>query len=49
MSYYETPADVLEDARELVTWAKRSVAVAMRAPKPATKRKSPLVRRRRSL
>jgi DNA transformation protein and related proteins len=31
MSYYEVPADVLEDAGELVAWAKRSVAVAMKA------------------
>jgi DNA transformation protein and related proteins len=37
MNYYETPADVLEEAGELVTWARRSVAVAMRAPKPAVK------------
>jgi DNA transformation protein len=48
MNYYETPADVLENAGELVTWARRSVAVAMRAPRPATKKKSALVRRRRS-
>jgi DNA transformation protein len=48
MNYYETPADVLENASELVTWVRRSVAVAMRAPKAAAKRKSALVRRRRS-
>jgi DNA transformation protein and related proteins len=29
MSYYEVPADVLEDAEELASWAKRSVAVAL--------------------
>src|SRR5215469_8506005 len=40
MNYYETPAEVLESAGELVTWARRSVAVATRAPKPATTRKS---------
>jgi DNA transformation protein len=34
MSYYEAPAEVLEDARQLVEWARRSVAVAMRSPKP---------------
>jgi DNA transformation protein len=37
MNYYETPADVLEDAGQLVSWARRSVAVAMQAPKPAAK------------
>jgi len=37
MSYYETPADVLEDATELVAWARRSVAAAMAAAKPAAK------------
>jgi DNA transformation protein len=31
MSYFETPAEVLEDARQLVLWASRSVAVARRA------------------
>ena len=35
MSYYETPADVLEDAAALVAWARRSVAAAMAAVKPA--------------
>jgi len=35
MSYYETPADVLEDAEALVAWARRSVAAAMAAVKPA--------------
>jgi DNA transformation protein and related proteins len=36
MSYFEAPADVLEDAGELVSWARRSVAVAvaMQAPRP---------------
>jgi DNA transformation protein and related proteins len=37
MSYYETPAEVLEDAGELVAWARRSVAAAMAAAKPAAK------------
>jgi len=32
-TYYETPADVLEDAAELVAWARRSVAAAMAAAK----------------
>jgi DNA transformation protein len=34
MSYYETPADVLEDAAELMAWARRSVAAAIAAAKP---------------
>src|SRR5437764_11767062 len=42
MSYYETPADVLEDPAQLVSWARRSVAVAMGAAKltgkPAARR-----------
>jgi DNA transformation protein len=37
MSYYEAPADVLEDAAALVAWARRSVAAAMAAAKPAAK------------
>jgi len=32
MNYYETPAEVLEDTGELVSWAQRSVRVAMAAP-----------------
>jgi DNA transformation protein len=38
MNYYEVPADVLESAGELAAWARRSVAVAMRAPQPEAKR-----------
>jgi TfoX/Sxy family transcriptional regulator of competence genes len=34
MSYYEAPVEVLEDARQLTEWARRSVAVAQRAPPP---------------
>ena len=47
MSYYEAPADVLEDAAQLVSWARRSVAVAMAAGKPAAKpaRAAPRVKR----
>jgi len=32
MKYYEAPADVLDDAGQLVIWAQRSVEVAARAP-----------------
>jgi DNA transformation protein len=38
MSYFEAPADVLEDTRQLVEWARRSVAVAQRAPRPRSVR-----------
>ena len=41
MSYYEAPADVLEDAAALVAWARRSVAAAMAALKPAAKAAKP--------
>jgi DNA transformation protein and related proteins len=33
MSYYEIPADVLEDPGQLVEWARRSVAAAASAAK----------------
>lgn len=39
MSYFEVPADVLENPGELVSWAQRSVAVAMSAP-PKRKRRA---------
>ena len=49
MSYYEAPADVLEDAAQLVSWARRSVAAAMAAAKPAraakTAKPAPRVKR----
>jgi DNA transformation protein len=32
MSYFEVPAEVLENAPELARWAQRSVGVARRAP-----------------
>ncbi|HYM41341.1 MAG TPA: TfoX/Sxy family protein [Steroidobacteraceae bacterium] len=50
MSYFEVPADVLENAVELVSWAERSVAVAMSAParpKPGRPRARPAARARR--
>jgi DNA transformation protein len=34
MSYFEVPADALEDRDELAAWARKSVAVAAAAPKP---------------
>jgi DNA transformation protein and related proteins len=50
MNYYETPAEVLEDAAELASWARRSVAVAMgrSAARPRTgRRRSPRAARPR--
>ena len=40
MNYYETPAEVLEDAGELVNWAQRSVDVAMAAAAVSERRTS---------
>jgi DNA transformation protein and related proteins len=34
MSYYEAPADVLDNSAQLAVWARRSVEVARRAPPP---------------
>jgi DNA transformation protein len=38
MTYYEVPADTLEDADECAEWARKSVAVAAAATKPAARR-----------
>jgi DNA transformation protein len=39
MSYYEVPADALEDSEELAKWARKSIAIAtIKAPK---KKKTP--------
>jgi DNA transformation protein and related proteins len=37
LSYFEAPVDVLEDARQLAAWARRSVEVAQRAPPGETR------------
>ncbi|MEP7243254.1 MAG: TfoX/Sxy family protein [Gammaproteobacteria bacterium] len=42
MAYFEVPADVLEDAEQLVVWAGKSVAVAL----SASYSKKPKARRR---
>jgi DNA transformation protein len=39
MSYYEVPPEVLEDARQLAEWARRSVAVAQRSPQRSSVRR----------
>ena len=39
MSYYEVPADVLEDPDECVHWVHRSVSVALAARKPTPRAK----------
>lgn len=46
MSYFEVPADVLENATGLVSWAQRSVAVAMSAPPKTKSRRGPARRHR---
>lgn len=38
MSYYTVPADILDDAEELVAWARRAVAVAANSPRPAPRK-----------
>ena len=38
MTYYEVPADTLEDAEECVAWARRSAAIAAATPKAAARR-----------
>ena len=44
MTYYEVPADVLEDAEECVAWARRSVAIAGTPAKLAARRRKKRVR-----
>jgi DNA transformation protein len=39
MSYYEVPAEAIEDSAELVAWAKRSIAVAIAHKKPMSRAK----------
>jgi DNA transformation protein and related proteins len=38
MTYFEVPADTLEDADECLVWARKSVAVAKVPTKPAARR-----------
>jgi len=38
LTYYATPAEVLEDPEQLSAWARRSVAAARRAPAPRRRR-----------
>ncbi len=49
-NYYEVPAHVLEDADELVVWARRSleVAQAAAAAQATTQKRAPRPRRRRT-
>ncbi len=46
MSYYTVPADILDDAEELVIWARRAVAIAAASPKPAQRAKRKPVKRK---
>ena len=41
MSYYEAPAEVLENATELAVWARRSVEVARCSPPKGKRRRAP--------
>ena len=41
LTYFTVPADVLDDAEELVKWARRAVAIAAAAPKKKARRKIP--------
>lgn len=38
MGYYEVPADVIDDAEELVAWARKALRVAAAAPRRAASR-----------
>ncbi len=48
MTYYEVPAEVLEDSGVLVTWARRSLAGARRAPPKKKPRRGAMRARRRA-
>ncbi|MBC7821460.1 MAG: competence protein TfoX, partial [Planctomycetaceae bacterium] len=39
MSYFEVPADLLDDSEELRVWAMRSVAIARNAKKKSSPKK----------
>jgi DNA transformation protein len=39
MTYYEVPADAMEDADECVMWARKSAAIAAAGPKGAARRR----------
>ena len=47
MNYYEAPAEVLEDAGELLTWARRAVAVAMKTRQAAAEAAAPRAKGRK--
>jgi DNA transformation protein len=38
MTYYEVPADTLEDADECMAWARKSLSIAAVTTKPATRK-----------
>ncbi len=45
MSYYEVPADILEDAEECILWVQRAVAAAlMKTPSPRRRKTKPEVK-----
>ncbi len=40
MGYYEVPADVIDEAEELIAWARKAMCVAAAAPRKAKPRKA---------
>jgi DNA transformation protein len=46
--YHQVPADIIEDAEELVTWARQSVAVAAAAKSRPHKKKKAVAKKRAS-
>jgi DNA transformation protein len=47
MTYYTVPVDVLDDPEEIVTWARRSVAVAAATAKPRNPKTLPKTKKSR--
>ena len=47
LGYHQVPADVIEDAEQLVDWARKSVEVALRRQvEKATRKRKPVARRK---
>jgi len=46
LGYHQVPAGILEDAEELVAWARRSVSVALAAQVKKARRSAPRTRRK---
>jgi TfoX/Sxy family transcriptional regulator of competence genes len=48
MSYYEVPADVLEDGEAMTAWARKALRAALAAPPKRLARKQTLRKRPRA-